>query len=747
MILYILLLILAIYIVTRSKPPPVEQKEFIFIIYFHNNYNWISQCLSSIFTQKYDKYKVVCIIDKNEKNSVIKLKDLIKYWSMKNKTEIVLTSEYFTDTIKETVDIRKEEDIVFLFDGYNWLPNDMCLVKINEAFSHKKVEYIISNSYTWNSSSDMSVSQTSACVCCYSYLLYSLDARDYTNLDINFINSKLTGKSVKLREPIIVKNNAPSRYDYNGKEILRNGKDRMFDKVFLINLKKRYDRLLFSDYKLRNTNLEVVLWTAEDGYTEENTKLYNEKFKDKTLVKSPGALGLLLTYDKLIKYCSEQKFSSVLILEDDFYFKKNFMTELKKIKFLKKYPIVYLGGNQYDYSSEQKSQMETQNYYDVSLDRKYCTYGTYGIILNKKMIEALAVYDLKASDKPIDFLLWTIQENNPELKGVVVYPNLVIPEVRDSDNMGKRDLDTFAKKRGWDLAKYDYVELFEDFNKTYKSVYIDNNVSLRHSNEATVAWLPYYKTLQLIEGKNQSFVFIIPSHNNEKWIIRNLESVLTQKFPLWRIIYIDDNSSDKTNTILYDFIQKRGLQNKIKVIENTERNYQAYSRYLAYQQCMDDEICCFLDGDDWLSDDYVLTHLNKIYKSGYLCTYGRFCYYENNFMSSQAGVLEFPKEIIDKKAYRQYKWISQHLRTCRAQLIKSIPKKHIQDDDGNWLRCCTDLAEMFWILEQSNGKHVNAGKLMYVYNRENSKQYEYSYYRDDQKEYKKRVEELIRNRR
>ena len=32
---------------------------------------------------------------------------------------------------------------------------------------------------------------------------------------------------------------------------------------------------------------------------------------------------------------------------------------------------------------------------------------------------------------------------------------------------------------------------------------------------------------------------------------------------------------------------------------------QAYSRYIAFKLCDDDEICCLLDGDDWLYDENV----------------------------------------------------------------------------------------------------------------------------------------------
>ena len=52
---------------------------------------------------------------------------------------------------------------------------------------------------------------------------------------------------------------------------------------------------------------------------------------------------------------------------------------------------------------------------------------------------------------------------------------------------------------------------------------------------------------------------------------------------------------------------------------------QAYNRYIAYKYCYDDDIICFLDGDDWLFDNNVLSNLHKEYKSKNVSmTYGSY---------------------------------------------------------------------------------------------------------------------------
>lgn len=44
-----------------------------------------------------------------------------------------------------------------------------------------------------------------------------------------------------------------------------------------------------------------------------------------------------------------------------------------------------------------------------------------------------------------------------------------------------------------------------------------------------------------------SFVFIIASYNNSKWYLNNLNSIKKQTYKKWRIIYVDDCSTDDTN--------------------------------------------------------------------------------------------------------------------------------------------------------------------------------------------------------
>jgi len=213
------------------------------------------------------------------------------------------------------------------------------------------------------------------------------------------------------------------------------------------------------------------------------------------------------------------------------------------------------------------------------------------------------------------------------------------------------------------------------------------------------------------------FVFIVAAYNVSKWVKINLDSIFNQTYKNFRVIYVDDCSTDNTRELLsYD----------IQLIVNEKRVYQTYSRWVAYHMCEDDEICVMVDGDDWLIDNYVLEYLNFLYKENdILCTYGQFKLYDGFIKNEIYATRQYPYNI----RYRQYEFIAYHLRTGYARLFKAIPVEYLMYNN-KWLDRCSDMAEMLCVLELSRGKTMNAFKPLYIYNKTNSLLYETSPFMD-----------------
>ena len=506
-----------------------------------------------------------------------------------------------------------------------------------------------------------------------------------------------------------------------------------YDKIFLVNLKTRNDRLTFMKYKLKNANINnFELVEAVNGYSDDMIKLYDQYRGRKYYgtISSPGAIGLLHTWKNLMKECIEKNYNRVLILEDDIYFHKNYNKILEDhVRLFDTYNVVLLGGNQERWDPVQIEQIKKNTFYEYSKDKWCCTYGTYGISLDQTAIRVIynSIKDGLHEETPTIDVQINILIRSGKLSGVVMHPYAIIPETRDSDNMKEREMDEISKSRKWILTDYNCIDIYENIIN-----YRKNNINPRQNKNIRIADISRETLLSIYDGKQLPFVFIIPSYCNSKWVENNLKSVFDQNYYNWRAIYIDDASDDDTFDKAVKLAKPVGMENRFIFMKNVERKYQAYNRYIAYSECNDEEICVMLDGDDWLAHNNVLHVLNEEYqKHNLLVSYGQFSYFENGRIGITSGKYTFPPEVIKNGSYRQYQWISQHLRTCSASIIKNIPIVHLKDQYGKWLTRCTDMAEMFYALENSGGRHKNIGSALYIYNKDNSLHYPNSYYNED----------------
>jgi len=517
--------------------------------------------------------------------------------------------------------------------------------------------------------------------------------------------------------------------------------------IYVINLENQIEKKLLMKKKLSSIGLTVNFIEGINGF---ESREYNSFLKINPQLKSLGAVGLLKTYLKILESLSEEEleknpFQKILIFEDDICFHKDFVKIIKK-HHLKNYDIINLGINYTNLDSELLDKMNYQEivYYNKNnIKKHHLIYGTYGIIYSYRYLLLLKKY-LKTEqfNFPVDILYNKIIVKD-NLKGVFFNPALVVPIVSYSTNMGFRNQEAFMRKINQNPKNYSYYNLSLNFNDLYLNYLLGKTSRENIINQDNFDLLGK-ELINIFENGNKYFVFIITSFNNQDWVIKNLDSVRNQNYPFWRIIYYDDNSSDKTVNLVKEYINKYQLNNRFILIENNIRNYQGYGRWISFQHCYDDEICILLDGDDWLYNHQVLKNLNQLYlDNDILVSYGGMIYWLNDKSYKTVKSKSFPQEIINNNDYQHYQWISNHLRTGYAKLFKSIPLNYLKMD-GEYIKCCTDWAEMFWVLNKSKGKHLPNNFIGCVYNKKASLGYDNSYYNQDKdikwKEYRIKVE-------
>jgi glycosyltransferase involved in cell wall biosynthesis len=235
-----------------------------------------------------------------------------------------------------------------------------------------------------------------------------------------------------------------------------------------------------------------------------------------------------------------------------------------------------------------------------------------------------------------------------------------------------------------------------------------------------------YSYTDSIEKNNISekkFVIVVPSYNNVDWYKRNLDSIFIQKYSNYRVIYIDDVSSDGTGDLVESYINKNNLHSKVTLIKNIHCGGPLSNHYKASLLCKPEEIIVNLDGDDWFANENVLSRLNQEYEDPDVwLTYGQFAfYYGDNRPLGKGLSSKIPYHVLVANSIRKDGEGStpSHLRSFYAGLFHKIKKEDLMYE-GKFFSMAGDVAMLLPMIEMA-GIHTRfIPDLLYIYNRATS---------------------------
>lgn len=286
-------------------------------------------------------------------------------------------------------------------------------------------------------------------------------------------------------------------------------------KTYVLNLKKRIDKRNFMTFKLNDVGINnyeffhgidgSTDYLSQNIFTEYNKNITKKDYvlPNMAYIRNASTYAIIFSFKLLFyKIITENNDNDyILILEDDVIFHKNF-----SLHNLNSYneDVLYLGANQLSWNDINKN----SNYTLVD-NEKSITYGMYAIRYRvsflKKFYEKWFTSDLNNNTykefsnkvrKPIDYLLWKfIIENN--ISNNVLFPNLIIPNLLSSDNMGDRDINSIARFKKWNLHFYRYFDL----EMIYYQIYSDlMNGNINTKNFKNISNFTYDDILQIIKG-------------------------------------------------------------------------------------------------------------------------------------------------------------------------------------------------------------------------------------------------------
>ena len=194
----------------------------------------------------------------------------------------------------------------------------------------------------------------------------------------------------------------------------------------------------------------------------------------------------------------------------------------------------------------------------------------------------------------------------------------------------------------------------------------------------------------------RSFVIVMIAHNNGAFIEKSLASIFSQHYPHYRMIYIDDGSTDGSASLAGDLIASSGQKELVTFIRHPEQSGELAHLSSIVREIDDQDIVVWLGGKDQLAHVWALTHLNAYYVNPELwLTYGQYLEMPGYRLGKSAP---FERAEWETKGFRGHPFVSSHLKTFYAGLFQQIDPADFTYQ-GAFLSSAVEEAVMIPLLE------------------------------------------------
>jgi glycosyltransferase involved in cell wall biosynthesis len=221
---------------------------------------------------------------------------------------------------------------------------------------------------------------------------------------------------------------------------------------------------------------------------------------------------------------------------------------------------------------------------------------------------------------------------------------------------------------------------------------------------------------------SKPFVILTMSYNNHPYVEKNLLSTLKQNYDNFRIVYVDDASTDGTADQVKQVLELYDQEEKVTFIQNQENQGAVSNLYKVIHECKSDEIIVLVDGDDFLAHGNVLSELNAYYANPDVwMTYGNFVEYPSYAKGKErkyGDARPLNLKILEERGVRKHAFVTSHLRTFYAGLFQRIKLQDLLHE-GKFLSVGYDVASMMPMIELAGNHAYYIDDILYLYNIEN----------------------------
>ncbi len=215
--------------------------------------------------------------------------------------------------------------------------------------------------------------------------------------------------------------------------------------------------------------------------------------------------------------------------------------------------------------------------------------------------------------------------------------------------------------------------------------------------------------------QQRSFVVVVIGRDNGAFVEKTLRSIFSQTYPHYRLVYVDDGSSDGSFSLVKDLVEASGMGERVSLIRQEEPIGQLAHLCSLISKAADDEIVVWVEGQDWLAHEWVLSRLNSYYADPDLwMTYGQYREFPDYRLGSCSA---FQYEEWKKKGFRGHAFVASHLKTFYAGLFKCIDPADFTYQ-GAFLSAGAEWAVMTPLLELARDHFQFIPEILYIANKQ-----------------------------
>lgn len=196
--------------------------------------------------------------------------------------------------------------------------------------------------------------------------------------------------------------------------------------------------------------------------------------------------------------------------------------------------------------------------------------------------------------------------------------------------------------------------------------------------------------------------------NTENFVKSFIDSLKNQYFTNFVVYMVDDMSTDNSYEIAKNHIKN---DERFILIKNKEKKWKTknFIDVIKYNEKIEwDDVIIEIDGDDRLSDNFVLGLINKVYSDENVWICG------SKWEDKKGNSMKYGKQDADNP--RTNTWNFSHMRTYRAFLFRLIEDEHLKFE-GEYFKAACDLAYGTPMLEMSGNEHYYfLDQVTYIYN-------------------------------